>query len=70
MPFQVLCTELKITEGFEKGKTRELDVDRKLLWPVNQKRDRLEAERRMGAERCGRGLANLGISTCTEDLYW
>lgn len=30
--------------GFGKGKTHELDVDNKLLWPVNKGMNRLEAE--------------------------
>ena len=38
--FHVYLRRLEIMGGFGKGKTHELDVDRKLLWPVHQKMGR------------------------------
>lgn len=38
--FHVYLRHLEIMGGFGKGKTHELDVDRKLLWPMHQKMGR------------------------------
>lgn len=50
MAFPVLCKDLRITEGFGKGKTRELGAGcgQEVTVAQKQKRARLEAEEGLG----------------------